>query len=107
LPFLIVGLKTTTQTNEDGIYVLCDLHPGNYQVTVEKQGFRQVILTSDAGKGIQPGGASVLRFAWVQIEMKRLSGTESRPECAITCFLDLVPLEPKGKAGPMASCFFS
>jgi Carboxypeptidase regulatory-like domain/TonB dependent receptor len=39
------GLKTNSQTNEDGIYVLSDLHPGNYQVTVQKQGFRQVILT--------------------------------------------------------------
>jgi hypothetical protein len=50
--------------------------------------------SSDAGKGIQPGRAPVVRFGWFQAEMKRLSGTESRPECAITYFLDSIPLEP-------------
>jgi hypothetical protein len=53
--------------------------------------------SSNAGKGIQHGGAPVVRFGWFQAEMKRLSGTESRPECAITYFLDSIPLEPKGK----------
>jgi Carboxypeptidase regulatory-like domain/TonB dependent receptor len=39
------GTKIDTVTNDNGIYVLLDLHPGNYQVTIEKSGFRKVILT--------------------------------------------------------------
>jgi hypothetical protein len=39
------GLKVSSQTNESGIYVVLDLHPGNYTVAVEKPGFRKVELT--------------------------------------------------------------
>ena len=39
------GVKTTAVTNDSGIYVVQDLHPGNYEVTVEKLGFRKVVLT--------------------------------------------------------------
>ncbi|HUN61941.1 MAG TPA: carboxypeptidase regulatory-like domain-containing protein [Candidatus Sulfotelmatobacter sp.] len=40
------GIKVNTVTNEDGIYVVQDLHPGTYDLTVQKDGFRQVILTN-------------------------------------------------------------
>jgi hypothetical protein len=33
----------TTITNEDGIYVLPDLHPATYSLTIQKEGFRTVI----------------------------------------------------------------
>jgi outer membrane receptor protein involved in Fe transport len=36
-------VSVTTTTNEDGIYVLPDLHPANYRLTIEKKGFRTVI----------------------------------------------------------------
>jgi len=36
-------VSTTTTTNEDGIYVLPDLHPATYRLTIEKQGFRTVV----------------------------------------------------------------
>src|SRR5215469_1912411 len=39
------GLKSTTATNDSGVYVVQDLRPGNYEVTVEKAGFRTVVLT--------------------------------------------------------------
>jgi Carboxypeptidase regulatory-like domain/TonB dependent receptor len=39
------GFKTTTLSNESGVYVISDLHPGAYQVTVDKNGFRRVVLT--------------------------------------------------------------
>ncbi|HTZ49605.1 MAG TPA: carboxypeptidase-like regulatory domain-containing protein, partial [Verrucomicrobiae bacterium] len=39
------GFKATTLSNESGVYVVPDLHPGTYKVTVNKTGFRQVILT--------------------------------------------------------------
>jgi Carboxypeptidase regulatory-like domain/TonB dependent receptor len=39
------GFTTTTLTNESGVYVVPDLHPGAYKVTVGKTGFRQVVLT--------------------------------------------------------------
>jgi hypothetical protein len=45
-----------------------------------------------------PEGPSVLRFGWFQVEMKRVSGTESRPECAIISFLDSVPGSQKANA---------
>jgi hypothetical protein len=35
-------VSTTTTTNEDGIYVLPDLHPATYRLTIEKEGFRTV-----------------------------------------------------------------
>ncbi len=38
------GVAVSTLTNEDGIYVVGDLHPGPYQMTVEKQGFRKIVL---------------------------------------------------------------
>jgi Carboxypeptidase regulatory-like domain len=37
-------VKVNTLTNENGIYVLQDLHPGTYDLTVQKNGFRQVLL---------------------------------------------------------------
>src|SRR5271163_5037749 len=36
-------VSVTTTTNEDGIYVLPDLHPATYRLTIEKQGFRTVV----------------------------------------------------------------
>jgi len=38
------GVKVDTVTNDDGIYVLQDLHPEAYDIMVQKSGFRQVIL---------------------------------------------------------------
>jgi len=39
------GIKVTAQSNDSGIYVVQDLRPGDYRVTVEKPGFRKVVLT--------------------------------------------------------------
>jgi Carboxypeptidase regulatory-like domain len=40
------GISTTTTTNEDGIYVLPDLHPAIYRLTIQKEGFRTVVQPS-------------------------------------------------------------
>jgi carboxypeptidase family protein/TonB-dependent receptor-like protein len=39
-------VSTSTTTNEDGIYVLPDLHPGTYRLTIQKEGFRTVVQPS-------------------------------------------------------------
>jgi hypothetical protein len=36
-------VSVATTTNEDGIYVLPDLHPATYQLTIQKEGFRTVV----------------------------------------------------------------
>jgi hypothetical protein len=36
-------VSTTTTTNEDGIYVIPDLHPAIYRLTIQKVGFRTVV----------------------------------------------------------------
>ncbi len=36
-------VSVTTTTNEDGIYVLPDLHPAMYRLTIQKKGFRTVV----------------------------------------------------------------
>jgi Carboxypeptidase regulatory-like domain/TonB-dependent Receptor Plug Domain len=36
-------VSTVTATNEDGIYVIPDLHPATYRLTIEKEGFRTVV----------------------------------------------------------------
>src|SRR5947209_10848184 len=38
------GTVTTATTNDAGIYVFASVHPGQYQVTVHKAGFKQVDL---------------------------------------------------------------
>jgi len=38
------GTVTTATTNDAGIYVFASVHPGQYQVTVHKPGFKQVDL---------------------------------------------------------------
>lgn len=38
------GTVATATTNDAGIYVFASVHPGQYQVTVHKQGFKQVDL---------------------------------------------------------------
>ena len=38
------GTVATTTTNDAGIYVFPSVHPGQYQVSVQKQGFKQVDL---------------------------------------------------------------
>jgi len=38
------GTVTTTTTNDAGIYVFPSVHPGQYQISVQKQGFKQVDL---------------------------------------------------------------
>src|SRR5713226_2502252 len=35
---------TTTTTNNAGIYVFPSVHPGQYQISVQKQGFKQIDL---------------------------------------------------------------
>jgi Carboxypeptidase regulatory-like domain/TonB dependent receptor len=39
------GQNFTTVSNEEGVYVLTELRPGEYLVTVERDGFRKVQLT--------------------------------------------------------------
>jgi len=43
---LETNVSTTTSTNEDGIYVLTDLRPATYRLTIQKEGFRTVIQPS-------------------------------------------------------------
>src|SRR5712664_3472171 len=38
------GTITTTTTNDAGIYVFPNVHPGQYQISLQKQGFKQVDL---------------------------------------------------------------
>ncbi len=38
------GTVTSTTTNDAGIYVFPSVHPGQYQVSVQKQGFKQIDL---------------------------------------------------------------
>ena len=40
---LATNLSTTTTTNEDGIYVISNLRPATYQLTIQKEGFRTVV----------------------------------------------------------------
>jgi Carboxypeptidase regulatory-like domain/TonB dependent receptor/TonB-dependent Receptor Plug Domain len=40
---LETGVSTTTTTNEDGIYVIPDLRPATYRLTIQMPGFRTVI----------------------------------------------------------------
>jgi hypothetical protein len=37
------NISTTILTNEDGIYVIPDLHPATYRLTIQKEGFRTVV----------------------------------------------------------------
>jgi len=37
------NVSTTTTTNQDGIYVIPDLHPATYRLTIQKAGFRTVV----------------------------------------------------------------
>jgi carboxypeptidase family protein/TonB-dependent receptor-like protein len=37
------NVSTTTATNKDGIYVIPDLHPAIYSLTIQKAGFRTVV----------------------------------------------------------------
>ncbi len=39
------GITATVPSNETGLYVFFNVHPGQYRMTVEKAGFRQVALT--------------------------------------------------------------
>ena len=43
---LETGVSVTTTTNEYGIYVLPDLHPATYSLTIQKEGFRTVVQPS-------------------------------------------------------------
>src|SRR6266851_6347422 len=38
------GTVTTTTSNDAGIYVFPSVHPGQYQISIHKQGFKQVDL---------------------------------------------------------------
>jgi len=40
------NVSTSTTTNQDGIYVLTDLHPATYRLTIQKKGFRTVVQPS-------------------------------------------------------------
>jgi len=43
---LETNVSTITFTNEDGIYVIPDLHPATYRLTIQKEGFRTVVQPS-------------------------------------------------------------
>src|SRR5271154_6313943 len=36
-------VSVSTTTNEDGIYVLSELHPATYRLTIQKEGFRTIV----------------------------------------------------------------
>jgi hypothetical protein len=38
------GTSTTALTNRDGVYVLRNLRPGQYRLTVDNEGFQQIVL---------------------------------------------------------------
>ena len=38
------GIKTTTKTNEAGVYSFPSLQPGNYEITAEMSGFKKITL---------------------------------------------------------------
>jgi hypothetical protein len=38
------GTSSTALTNRDGVYVLRDLRPGQYRLTVDNEGFQQIVL---------------------------------------------------------------
>jgi hypothetical protein len=40
------NVSISTTTNQDGIYVLAELRPATYRLTIQKQGFRIVVLTN-------------------------------------------------------------
>jgi Carboxypeptidase regulatory-like domain len=40
------NVSTSTTTNEDGIYVIPDLRPAIYRLTIQKEGFRTVVQPS-------------------------------------------------------------
>lgn len=42
---VLTGDKATTKSNNSGFYVFPAVHPSQYRMTVEKSGFRQVVLT--------------------------------------------------------------
>ncbi len=39
------GIKTSTTTNDDGLYVVPNLRPGRYRVIVRKDGFKEIVKT--------------------------------------------------------------
>jgi hypothetical protein len=43
---LETNVSTSTITNQDGIYVIPDLHPAIYRLTIQKEGFRTVVQPS-------------------------------------------------------------
>src|SRR5580658_1447771 len=43
---LETNVSTTTLTNQDGIYVIPDLRPATYRLTIQKEGFRTVVQPS-------------------------------------------------------------
>jgi hypothetical protein len=43
---LETGISITATTNENGIYVISDLHPATYRLTIQKDGFRTVVQPS-------------------------------------------------------------
>ena len=43
---LETNVSTAVPTNEDGIYVIPDLHPATYRLTIQKEGFRTVVHPS-------------------------------------------------------------
>jgi hypothetical protein len=42
---VLTGITATTKSNDSGLYVFPAVHPSQYRMTVEKPGFRQVVLT--------------------------------------------------------------
>jgi outer membrane receptor protein involved in Fe transport len=43
---LETNVSTITTTNQDGIYVIADLRPATYRLTIQKEGFRTVVQPS-------------------------------------------------------------
>ena len=54
------NVKTTTETNADGLYYFASLHPASYRIVVSKDGFKQVI---QAGVILHVQDAVTLNFA--------------------------------------------
>jgi len=61
----------TTETSDSGVYTFDLIQPGNYEVTVEKQGFKRVVSSRNAVLINQPATVNV------QLEVGEVSATVS------------------------------
>ena len=81
------NVKQETETNPEGLYIFANIGAGNYEITVENQGFRKSVRKITVRQ--RPAGS---------MQVGAAVGARARASAPLNAPLDIVPRRPRRRS---------